>query len=103
MTLVDLLFELETLTDDKAKQYALVFGEEVYLALCETQKKFVHTKHKVSPVQLSDGKWALCADLLLEIEQGGLYHEGFASLPVNLFDKVEVNLWKDIVKLLPIE
>lgn len=43
----------------------------------------------------------LCADLLTEIQSGGLYADGFAMLPVELFEQVEVMDWGDAVALLP--
>lgn len=103
MTLIDFFSKVDTLTDAEAKEYALIFNQEVYLTLCEVQENLKNTKHKVNPVQLSNNQWALRADLLLEIKQGGLYYKGFTMLPTNLLDQVDVDLWENIIKLLPVE
>ena len=43
----------------------------------------------------------LGADLLSEIEPGGLYHDGFQLLPPALFTAVDVIAWDDAVALIP--
>jgi hypothetical protein len=100
MTLADLLPQLATLTDADAKGYALVFGLEPYAALTDAQQQRT-SQHRVAPVQLADGRWMLCADLLTEIRPGGLYADGFTLLPPELFDQVAVMPWADAVALLP--
>jgi hypothetical protein len=101
MTLADLLPQLATLTDAYAKGYALVFGLEPYAALTDAQAQRPTAQHRAAPVQLSDGRWMLCADLLTETHPGGLYADGFAALPPELFDQVVVMPWPDAVALLP--
>ena len=59
-------------------------------------------RNRVAPVQLSDGRWMLCADVLREALTGGLYAEGFALLPPELFSVVDVIPMADAVALLPI-
>jgi len=43
----------------------------------------------------------LCADLLTEIGPGGLYAQGFAHLPAELFAQVEVLPMSQVLPLLP--
>jgi hypothetical protein len=102
MTLADLLPQLATLTDADAKGYALVFGVEPYDALQAAQAAQPDAQHRAAPVQLTDGRWMLCADLLTETSPGGLYANGFALLPPELFDQVDVVPWDDAVALLPV-
>lgn len=103
MTLADLLPQLSTLTDADAKGYALVFGDEPYAALTDAQQQQqqLTSQHRAAPVQLTDGRWMLCADLLTEIHPGGLYADGFLLLPSELFDQVVVMPWVEAVELLP--
>jgi hypothetical protein len=100
--LVDLLSE-GIPTYETAKQFALVFGQEPYLALQATGAQHPNSQHRVSARQLTDGRWMLNADLLTEIGNGGLYSEGFGSLDPALFELVEVFPIQDALALLPIE
>jgi len=101
MTLTDILSQVPGMTDADAKSYALVFNSEHYDALARAQQSRPEAKHRVSPVQLTDGRWLLCADLLMEISVNGLYADGFALLPPALFGQVEVVPWEDAIVLLP--
>lgn len=53
------------------------------------------------PIELTDGRMALCADLLTEITPGGLYAKGFDVLTPNLFEMVSVLAHAEFIKLLP--
>ena len=101
MTLTDLLSQAATLTDAEAKGYALVFDQAAYDVLIAAQEQQPNAQHRVGPVQLTDGRWMLCADLLTEIGPKGLYAEGFKLLSADLFDQVEVIDWVEAVKLIP--
>jgi hypothetical protein len=101
-TLADLLPQLATMTDADAKGYALVFGDEAHEALLAAQAERPTAQHRAAPVQLTDGRWMLCADLLLETAPGGLYAEGFAALPPELFSQVDVMPFADAAALLPV-
>jgi hypothetical protein len=101
MTLSDLLPQLPGMTDADAKGYALVFGVEPYEALQAAQAAQPDAQHRAAPVQLTDGRWMLCADLLTEVHPGGLYADGFTLLPPELFDQVTVMPWDEVVALLP--
>ena len=101
MTLAELLPQLPSMTDADTKQYALVFGDAPYQALAAAQAARPESHHRAAPVQLTDGRWMLCADLLTEISPGGLYADGFALLPPEMFAEVDVIPWADAVALLP--
>ena len=98
MTLADLLPLVPTMTADDAKAMALVFDQAGYDALMAAQPD---GQHRAAPVQLTDSRWMLCADLLTEVRPGGLYAATFARLPQDAFDQVEVMPWADAVALLP--
>lgn len=101
MTLADLLPTVAGMTDAEAKALALVFGDDAYNALLAAQAQRPDARDRVAPVQLTDGRWLVCADVLREAATGGLYAEGFALLPPALFDTVEVMPWDDGCALLP--
>lgn len=96
MNLVDLLASLPSLSVADAKGIALVFSQAGHDAVIAA-----HTdeQHRAAPVQLQDGRWMLCADLLTEVHASGLYAGIFARLPHELFDRVEVIPWADAVML----
>jgi hypothetical protein len=48
------------------------------------------TLHRASPIVLSDGRLALCADLLTETNENGLFLPAFSRLNPEHFPAVEV-------------
>lgn len=82
------------------KDLALVFNSSLKNILEATQETF-QSKHKASPVELSDGSFMLCADLLTEIHEGGLYYRGFGLLDTDLFSQVSVIPMEKSIALLP--
>ena len=102
MTLADNLPTIAAMTDAEAKTLALVFGDEAKSALEAVQSQRPDAHNRVAPVQLSDGRWMLCADVLREALTGGLYAEGFALLPPELFSVVDAIPMADAVALLPV-
>ena len=45
---------------------------------------------RVSAVPLSDGRLALCADILSEIHEGGIFHYAFSRLTLESINETEV-------------
>ena len=101
MRLPDLLPLVGSISDVEAKRYALVFGQAPYDALLAAQSARPESHHRAAPVRLTNGQWMLCADLITELRPGGLYADGFALLPSELFAEVGVIAWADAVALLP--
>jgi hypothetical protein len=95
----------ELITQNKSyeelKDLALVFNSSLKEILEATQETF-NSQHKASPVELTNGKFMLCADLLTEIQTGGLYSQGFGLLDNNLFAQVEVISMEEASALLPV-
>jgi hypothetical protein len=89
---------------DDARQYALVFDEALAQRLAE-----IHAEHgsrlcRPVPMQMTDGRLMLCADLLTEIGPGGLLEAMWAAADKEvLAQAVEVMPWADAVALLPAE
>ena len=86
---------------EELKSLALVFNSSLKEILEATQETFA-SKHKASPVELTDGRFMLCADLLTEIQPGGLYAQGFGLLDTDLFSQVEVISMEEASALLPV-
>ncbi len=86
---------------EELKNLALVFNSSLKEILEATQETF-NSQHKASPVELTDGRFMLCADLLTEIQSGGLYSQGFGLLDTDLFAKVEVISMEKASNLLPV-
>lgn len=98
MNLNDLLALLPSLGVADAKQLALVFSQAGHDTVIAAH---TNEQHRVAPVQLQDGRWMLCADLLTEVHASGIYAGIYARLPQELFDRVEVIPWADALMLLP--
>lgn len=98
MTLLDLLPSLP-LSYDYAKQYGLVFNEELADRLKTIQTEHP-SQHVASPILLTDGRYLLCADLLTEVPDG-IYGTNFQHLDQSRFNEIEVVLWSEIISLIP--
>ena len=99
MTLADIIDQ--PLTYETAKDLALVFSPELAAQLADIQSQYGNPKHVASPIDLTDGRKMLCADLLTEVGPGGMYATGFGFLPTELFPFVEVIPMADAIALLP--
>lgn len=99
MTLGDLTLPISY---DEARGYALVFTPQLAGRLAELHG--LHGSNKCRPVPrvLTDGRLMLSADVLTEIEPGGLLHAMWeAADKAVLGQAVEVIPWADAVALLP--
>jgi hypothetical protein len=98
MTLAALI--TQPVSYETAKNLALVFSSELAAKFSAIQDE--HGSRFIAiPVDLTDGRKMLCADLLTEIGPGGLYAQGFAHLPAELFPLVEVLPMSAVLPLLP--
>jgi hypothetical protein len=99
MTLGDLTLPISYA---EARQYALVFTPALAGRLAELHG--IHGSQKCVPVPrtLTDGRLMLCADVLTEIEPGGLLHSMWAAADKAVLNvSVEVLPWADALALLP--
>jgi hypothetical protein len=99
MTLAELI--QQPVSYETAKDLALVFSPELAAQLAAIQAEHGNPKHVASPVDLTDGRKMLCADLLTEVAPGGLYSTGFGHLPTELFPQVTVFPMSEVLPLLP--
>jgi hypothetical protein len=73
----------------------LVFDAAIAQRLADAQPVY---QHQVAPITLTDGRFALCADLLTE--KDGIYAPTFQSLDQSAFSLVEVFSSDDVSSLL---
>lgn len=100
MTLSDII--TQPVSYESAKELAIILAPEQAAQLAAIQAQYGNPRHVAAPVDLVDGRKMLCADLLTEISNGGLYSQGFSHLPVEIFKQVEIIPMSDAIKLLPI-
>lgn len=99
MTLADLTLPISY---EDAQGYALVFSPQLAGRLAELHR--LHGSPRCVPVprQLVDGRLMLSADVLTEIEPGGLLHAMWQAADQQVLGQaVEVLPWADAVALLP--
>ena len=99
MTLADLI--TQPVSYESARDLAIVLTLDQAATLGAVQAEHGNPRHVAAPVPLTDGRLMLCADLLTETGPGGLYAQGFAHLPAELFPSVEVLPMSQVLPLLP--
>ncbi len=99
MTLADLINQ--PVSYETAKELAIVLTPEQAATLGAIQAEHGNPRHVAAPVPLTDGRLMLCADLLTETGPGGLYAQGFAHLPAELFAQVAVIPMTDAIAIIP--
>jgi hypothetical protein len=99
MTLADLI--TQPVSYETARDLAIVLTADQAATLGAIQHQYGNPRHVAAPVPLTDGRLMLCADLLTETGPGGLYAQGFAHLPAELFQQVQILPMTDAVALIP--
>jgi hypothetical protein len=99
MTLADLISQ--PVSYESAKDLAIILTPDQAALLGSIQSEHGNPRHVASPVELTDGNLMLCADLLTETGPGGLYAQGFAHLPAELFPQVQILPMADSIALIP--
>ncbi len=99
MTLADLI--TMPVSYETAKELAIVLTPDQAATLGAIQAQNGNPKHVAAPVPLTDGRLMLCADLLTETGPGGLYAQGFAHLPAELFPQVQILPMADATAFIP--
>jgi hypothetical protein len=85
-----------------ARQFALVFTSALASRLATLHATHGSQKCVPVPCSLVDGRLMLCADVLTEIEPGGLLHGMWEAADKDVIGReVEVVPWPDAVALLP--
>ena len=99
MTLADLI--TQPVSYETARDLAIVLTPDQAATLGAVQQQYGNPHHVAAPVPLTDGRLMLCADLLTETGPGGLYAQGFAHLPAELFPQVQIIPMADAIALIP--
>jgi hypothetical protein len=99
MTLADLI--TQPISYETAKELAIVLTPAQAATLGAIQSQYGNPQHVAAPVSLTDGRLMLCADLLTETGPGGLYAQGFAHLPAELFPQVQILPMAEAIALIP--
>ena len=99
MTLADLI--TQPISYETAKELAIVLTPDQAATLGAVQQQYGNPRHVAAPVPLTDGRLMLCADLLTETGPGGLYAQGFAHLPDELFAQVQILPMAEAIALIP--
>jgi hypothetical protein len=90
------------ISDAEGKALALVFTAQLAGRLAELHGQYGSTNCVPMPRALTDGRLMLCADVLTEIEPGGLLHAMWEAADKAVLNQaVEVLPWADAVALLP--
>lgn len=84
---------------DDLRQYGLVMPSAVRDSLV-TKQEALDLRHRVGPVALTDGRYALNADVLTEAHINGRFHHIDQIDPDNLAQVVTMP-WADVLALLP--
>lgn len=99
MTLADLISQ--PVSYETARDLAIILTPDQAATLGAIQAQYGDPRHVAAPVPLTDGRLMLCADLLTETGPGGLYAQGFAHLPAELFPQVAIIPMADAIALIP--
>ena len=99
MTLADLI--QQPVSYENARNLAIILTPDQAATLGAIQAEHGNPRHVAAPVTLTDGRLMLCADLLTETGPGGLYAQGFAHLPAELFAQVAVIPMAEAIALIP--
>lgn len=86
---------------EDSRTVALVYPYEIALALYQLQTEYGDPRHVHQGVQLTDGRYCLCGDILSEVGEGGLLAGLFAQVTPEVMAAVEVIPWDDAVALMP--
>jgi|LakMenEpi03Aug12_release.lakeMendotaPanAssembly.Ray.scaffolds.fasta_scaffold298019_2 hypothetical protein len=98
MTIFDLL---PPTPYEVARNYAIVMPAALADRLKSFQESETYRGCIASPVLLSDGRAALCADILTETAPGGLLSEAWKRIEAGRFaNELEVVEWREIVPFL---
>jgi len=87
MTLSDLTLPVPY---DECRDLALVYPYEVAVALYGVQEEHGDPRHVPVGRQLTDGRWAMCGDVLSEVGEGGILAQAFSFITPEMMASVEV-------------
>lgn len=85
------------------KDLALVYDYEIAVTLYQVQAEHGDPRHVPAGLELTDGRWMLCGDVLSEVGPGGILAGAFGYITPEMMQAVEVVPLADALALLPPE
>ena len=83
------------------KNHALILDLAAVEAMQAAQDQVGSDRHKVQPVETTDGRYLVSADIIPELAAGGIFEPAMAYFDGSALSEVEVMSWADGVALLP--
>tara|TARA_R110000868_G_scaffold250282_2_gene506760 strand:+ start:19106 stop:19426 length:321 start_codon:yes stop_codon:yes gene_type:complete len=99
MNVLELLATSPTLTE--LQGLAIVLSAELNTEFNEIQQSLGERQFQAQTVALTDGQYFLGADLLSEINSGGLYQNGFSAISQDLLALTVIIPMNEVRELLP--
>lgn len=85
----------------ESRELWMVMSSQIRDVLLAKQST-ISTSHHISPIELTDGRFAVCCDLISEIRPGGVYHDVFQTLNLAALDTCEIVTTAEFNALKPI-
>jgi hypothetical protein len=98
VTLADLTLPLAY---EESRTLAIVYPYEIAAALYQLQTEYGDPRHVHNGVQLTDGRYCLCGDILSEVGPGGLLEGLFSHITPEMMAAVDVIPWAQAAALMP--
>ena len=86
-------------TEDMASK-ALLFSAALNDAM-QAKQGNVDTNHRITPVELTDGRYGIRALTFTECNAGGIFYRLFSSLDTAIFNTAELVEMSEMVALIP--
>lgn len=83
---------------DDLRSRGLIFSAADKDSMLAKQEQ-IDKPFRIAPIELTDGRWAICCDTLTEISPG-VYQELFAALDTDKLATAEMLPWADVLALL---
>ena len=83
------------------KSHALILDAAAVQAMQAAQEQVGSKRHKVQPVETTDGSYLVSADIIPELAEGKLFGPAMQYFDGSALAGVEVMSWSDGVALLP--
>ena len=87
-------------TEDMASK-ALLFSAALNNAM-QAKQGNIDTNHRITPVELTDGRYGIRALTLTECNEGGIFHKLFSVLDTAILNTAELVDMSEMVALLPV-
>ena len=83
------------------KSHALIIDLAAVQAMQAAQEQVGSKRHKVQPVETTDGRYLISADIIPELAAGGIFEPAMAYFDGSALSGVEVMSWSEGIALLP--